>query len=263
MVLDINIMKKINVLILLICFLGCSAQKHETSWDLVWSDEFNYEGLPDPLNWGYDVGYIANNELQYYTDGRSENAAVTGGNLLIIGRKELYNNSNFTSARLVTDGKNSWTYGKIEARIKLPKGQGMWPAFWMLGQNIHTVGWPACGEIDIMEHINNENILYGTLHWLNGNHVSSGGSTPCDVAQYHNYSVEWDKESVKWLLDGTIYWEVNIKDGINSTEAFHKPQYIILNLAIGGDWPKNPDQTSVFPDTMFVDYVRVYKSVLK
>jgi len=185
------------------------------------------------------------------------------GNLLIIGRKESFKNANYTSASLVTDGKKSWTYGKLEARIKLPKGQGMWPAFWLLGQNIHTVGWPKCGEIDIMEHINNEDLLHGTLHWFDQKHVSSGGTTPCDVTKYHNYSIEWDKEFVRLLLDGQKYWEVNIKDGINSTEEFHSPHYIILNLAIGGDWPKNPDQTTAFPDTMYVDYVRVYQNISK
>jgi len=252
-----------NLLILLFCLVACSIQKNEPGWNLVWSDEFNYNGLPDTTIWGNDVGYIANNELQYYTKQRIENSRVTNGKLLIIGRKESFNNANYTSARLVTDGKKSWTYGKVDARIKLPKGQGMWPAFWMLGQNINTVGWPKCGEIDIMEHINNEDLLHGTLHWFNKEHVSSGGTTPCDVTEFHNYSIEWDKEAVRWFLDGIKYWEVNIKDGINSTEEFHKPHYIILNLAIGGDWPKNPDASTTFPDTMYVDYVRVYQAVAK
>lgn len=243
--------------------LSCIIQVHAQNWKLVWSDEFNYNGLPDTSKWGNEVGYIRNNELQYYTKQRIENAKVLNGNLLIIGRKESYKNVNYTSASLVTDGKNSWTYGKIEARMKLPKGQGMWPAFWMLGQNIHTVGWPKCGEIDVMEHINNEDLLHGTLHWFNQKHVSSGGTTLCDVTKFHNYSIEWDKESIKLLLDGKKYWELNIKDGLNSTDAFHKPHYIILNLAIGGDWPKNPDQTSEFPDTIYVDYVRVYQSLNK
>ena len=170
-----------NLLILLFCLVACSIQKNEPGWNLVWSDEFNYNGLPDTTIWGNDVGYIANNELQYYTKQRIENSRVTNGKLLIIGRKESFNNANYTSARLVTDEKKSWTYGKIDARIKLPEGQGMWPAFWMLGQNINTVGWPKCGEIDIMEHINNEDLLHGTLHWFNKEHVSSGGTTPCDV----------------------------------------------------------------------------------
>jgi beta-glucanase (GH16 family) len=247
------------VLILLACIMETNAQ----NWKLVWSDEFNYNGLPDTLKWGNETGFVRNHELQYYTKQRLENSRVVNGNLLIIGRKESFKNANYTSASLVTDSKNSWTYGKVEARIKLPMGQGMWPAFWMLGQNIHTVGWPKCGEIDIMEHINNEDLLHGTIHWFNEKHVSSGGTTPCDVTKFHNYSIEWDKESIKLLLDGKKYWELNIKDGINSTEEFHKPHYIILNLAIGGDWPKNPDQTTAFPDTMYVDYVRVYQNISK
>jgi len=253
-------MKRICFVLLL---LPCIIQTKAQNWKLVWSDEFNYSGLPDSSKWGNEVGFVRNNELQYYTKQRIENSRVVNGNLLIIGKKEAYKNANYTSASLVTDGKTSWAFGKVEARIKLPKGQGMWPAFWMLGQNIHSVGWPECGEIDIMEHINNEDLLHGTLHWFNEKHVSSGGTTPCDVTKFHNYSIEWDKESVKLMLDGKKYWEVNIKDGINSTEEFHKPHYIILNLAIGGDWPKNPDATTAFPDTMYVDYVRVYQSVNK
>ncbi len=253
-------MKKL--LILLLLFSGCTKDNAQT-WKLVWSDEFENPGLPDATKWGNEVGLIRNNELQYYTSRRLENSVVDKGNLLIIGRKESFESANYTSASLTTDGKNSWTYGKVEARIKLPKGQGLWPAFWMLGQNIHQVGWPECGEIDIMEHINNEDLLHGTLHWYNEKHVSSGGTTPCDVTQYHNYSIEWDKEAVKLFLDGKKYWEVNIKDNINSTEELHKAHYIILNMAIGGDWPKNPDATSMFPDTMYVDYVRVYQNIAK
>lgn len=249
-----------NALVFLICLFACSSQKSDPAWKLIWADEFNYSGLPDSSKWGYDVGYIANNELQFYMKNRIENSRVDGSNLLIIGRKERYNNMDYTSARLKTDGKFSWTYGKVEARMKLPVGQGIWPAFWMLGQNIHTVDWPACGEIDIMEHINNENLLYGTMHWLNKERVSSGGSTPCDVTKFHNYSIEWDANSIGFFLDGKKYYEVNIKDNVNNTEAFHKPHFIILNLAIGGDWPKNPDQTTSFPDTVYVDYVRVYKA---
>ena len=173
------------VLILLFCIMQTNAQ----NWKLVWSDEFNYNGLPDTLKWGNETGFVRNNELQYYTKQRLENSRVVNGNLLIIGRKESFKNANYTSASLVTDGKKSLTYGKVEARIKLPKVQGMWPAFWMLGQNIHTVGWPKCGEIDIMEHINNEDLLHGTLHWFDQKHVSSGGTTPCDVTKYHNYSI--------------------------------------------------------------------------
>jgi beta-glucanase (GH16 family) len=243
--------------LLLLCF--SSFILNAQSWKLVWSDEFDKAGLPDPAKWGNEVGFIRNHELQYYTERRIENSEVKDGNLMIIGRKENYKDAGYTSASLTTDQKFSWTYGKIEAKIKLPAGQGMWPAFWMLGQNIHEIGWPRCGEIDIMEHINNEDVTHGTLHWYNEKHVSSGGTAPCDVTKYHVYSVEWDREAVRFLLDGNQYWKVEIKDNVSSTEEFHKPHYIILNLAIGGDWPKNPDATSVFPDTMYVDYVRVYQ----
>lgn len=249
-------MKKALLFILVLA--GCT-QVREKPWNLVWSDEFNYSGLPDSASWINEVGRIRNNELQYYTQRRLENAVVQNGNLLIIGRKESFDSAEYTSASITTDGRHAWTYGKVDARIKLPEGQGLWPAFWMLGQNIHQVDWPRCGEIDIMEHINTENTLYGTAHWDNGSHISSGGTTPCDVSQYHNYSIEWDKDSLRWFLDGRRYHGVCIKDSINSTSEFHKPFYIILNLAIGGDWPKDPDSLTIFPDTMMVDYVRVYQ----
>lgn len=250
-------MKKLSFLFFIV--LTACSQNIEQPWNLVWSDEFDYSGLPDPEKWGNEAGFIRNNELQYYTQGRIENSVAANGNLMIIGRKETFDTAEYTSTSLTTDGKHSWKYGKIEARMKLPKGQGIWPAFWMLGQNIHQEGWPRCGEIDIMEHINDEDILYGTLHWHNEKHVSDGARTPCDVTQFHNYTVEWDKDSIKWFLDGIKYHGVGIKDSINSTAEFHKPFYIILNLAIGGNWPKNPDETTVFPDTVFVDYVRVYQ----
>jgi beta-glucanase (GH16 family) len=249
-------MKKL--LFLLFLLTACSQSK-EPAWKLVWSDEFNNSGLPDTANWGNEVGFLRNHELQYYTPRRMENSIINGDNLLIIGRKEPYDSAGYTSASLTTDRKHSWTYGKIEARMKLPKGQGMWPAFWMLGQNNHQVGWPRCGEIDIMEHINSEDFLYGTLHWDNGEHVSSGNKIPCIITQYHNYAIEWDKDSIKWFLDGAKYHSVCIRNSVNSTDEFHKPHYIILNLAIGGDWPKNPDEFTPFPDTVFVDYVRVYQ----
>jgi len=249
-------MKKL--LFLLLALTACSQSK-DPVWKLVWSDEFNNAGLPDSEYWGNEVGFIRNHELQYYTERRIDNSVIHEGNLLLIGRKEPYDSAGYTSASLTTSGKHSWTYGKIEARMKLPKGQGIWPAFWMLGQNIDQIGWPRCGEIDIMEHINTENYLYGTLHWHNDRHVSSGKKIPCSIDQFHNYSVEWDRDSIKWFLDGSRYHGVCIRDSINSTSEFHKPHYIILNLAIGGDWPKNPDETTIFPDTVFVDYVRVWQ----
>lgn len=250
-------MKKVLILSLLVlAFASCRENKN----NLIWSDEFNYHGLPDSSKWVYDTGYIANEELQYYTERRIENANVNEGYLMLIGKKESVRNFNYTSARIKTEGKFSITYGRIEARMKLPSGQGMWPAFWMLGTNIPGVNWPKCGEIDIMEHINKTDTIYGTVHWDNNGHVSSGGTTPGDVTLFHNYAVEWDNDSIRWLLDGKRYYGLNIKDGINNTSAFHKPFFLILNLAIGGSWPGAPDSTTVFPDTVFVDYVRVYRN---
>jgi beta-glucanase (GH16 family) len=187
-------MKKI--LFLLLVLSACSAEKKD-DWKMVWSDEFENPGLPGQTNWGNEVGFIRNHELQYYTERRIENSVVSDGQLMIIGRKEQYDSAGYTSASLTTDGKHSWTYGRVEARMKLPAGQGMWPAFWMLGQNIHEVGWPRCGEIDIMEHINNEDVTHGTLHWHNEKHVSSGNTTSCDVTKFHVYSVEWNSDSIK------------------------------------------------------------------
>ena len=234
--------------------MQCRAQKNS----ILWSDEFNYSGLPDYTKWGNEVGLIRNNELQYYTNRRIENSVVKDGNLMIIGRKESYNGANYTSASINTSGKYSFKYGKVEARIKLPSGQGMWPAFWIMGENQPLVGWPKCGEIDIMEHINTELKAYGTAHWDKGGHVQSGGNTYADVKKWHVYAVEWNLDSIRWFLDGERYWGVGIKNGENDTQEFHAPFYLLLNLAIGGNWPKNPDTTTVFPDTMYVDYVRVY-----
>jgi len=249
-------MKNIVILFSLFYFLTPSFGQ---SWNLVWSDEFNYSGLPDNTKWVHEVGLIRNQELQYYTNKRLDNCKVENGNLLIIGKKESYKGSDYTSACITTDDKFSFKYGKIEARIKLPSGQGMWPAFWMLGQNIHEEGWPKCGEVDIMEQINAESKNHGTMHWDNTGHKKYGGTITCDVQQYHVYSIEWNENAIKWFLDGTKYWEGNIKDSINSTGEFHKPFYLMLNLAIGGSWPGSPDASTLFPDTMSVDYVRVYQ----
>jgi len=249
-------MKNSIIVILLLCTL---TPVFGQSWNLVWSDEFNYLGLPDNTKWVHEVGLIRNQELQYYTNKRLENCKVVNGSLLIIGKKELYKGSDYTSACITTEKKYNFKYGKVEARIKLPRGQGMWPAFWMLGQNISQVGWPQCGEVDIMEQINDEGKNHGTMHWDNNGHKKYGSTVPCDVQQYHVYSIEWTENAIKWFLDGTKFWEGNIKDSINSTGEFHKPFYLMLNLAIGGSWPGSPDATTLFPDTMSVDYVRVYQ----
>ena len=250
-------MKK-NILLLLLIIVAFHSN---AQWVLIWHDEFNGTEI-DPANWSFETGTgyngWGNNEMQYYTYHK-DNATISNGNLLIIAKKESLGGSNYTSARMNTKGLHSWTYGKIEARIRLPLGPGTWPAFWMLGQNIDTAGWPNCGETDIMEHVNNDAKIYGTMHWDNNGHAQYGGDTLCNVSLYHIYAVEWDQHTIKWLLDGSKFREGNIAGNINSTEEFHSPFYILLNLAIGGNWPGPPNGATVFPDTMFVDYVRVYK----
>ncbi|WP_315072849.1 family 16 glycosylhydrolase [uncultured Clostridium sp.] len=237
-----------------------TAKADDTNWNLVWSDEFNGTSI-NTSNWKFETGGggWGNNELEYYTS-RPDNARVENGNLVIQANKESYNGSSYTSARLKSQGLRNWTYGKVEARMKLPAGQGIWPAFWMLGENISQVSWPACGEIDIMEHINNNSSVNGTIHWDYNGHAYYGTTSPnIDVTQYHVYSIEWNASSIKWFVDGTQYLEANIQNNINGTDEFHKPFFILFNLAIGGDWPGSPDSSTVFPAKMYVDYVRVYQ----
>ncbi len=250
-------MKTANLFLLILCFC---IQGNAQTWNLVWSDEFDGVGI-NTSNWKFETGTGSNgwgnNELEYYTS-RADNATINNGNLLIMAKSESYGGKSYTSARLKSQDLKSFTYGKIEARIKLPLGKGLWPAFWMLGNSITQVGWPKCGEIDIMEHINTETLAHGTMHWFNTAYSSYGGPTPtCDVTQYHVYSIQWDASAIKWYLDGVKYWEGNIANNINGTDEFHLPFFILLNFAVGGNWPGNPDGTTPFPDTMFVDYVRV------
>ncbi|MBN1698464.1 MAG: family 16 glycosylhydrolase [Spirochaetales bacterium] len=224
---------------------------------LVWSDEFeNGIGEDWVFETGNGSGGWGNNELEYY---RRENAYVSNGNLVIEAKRENYGGYDYTSARMKTQGRRSWCYGKIEARIRVPVGQGIWPAFWMLGDNISSVNWPACGEIDIMEHINNESTIYGTIHWQADDYASYGGSTSAGVTDYHVYSIEWDSSAIRWYLDGNRYHEANIADNINGTEEFHRNFFILLNVAVGGNWPGSPDGSTSFPAYMYVDYVRVYQ----
>ncbi len=259
---NMKLIKKMKKSIITIWFLTIIFSVNAQKYSLVWGDEFNYNGLPDSTKWGNEVGFIRNRELQYYTLRRIENSVVANGNLLIIGKKEPFREAGYTSASINTLGKYGFKYGKVEARIKLPVGQGMWPAFWMMGEDRPGAGWPECGEIDIMEHINTELKAYGTAHWDKSGHVQSGGTTYADVTKWHLYAVEWNQDSIRWFLDNKRFYGVSIKDGENDTHEFHLPFYILLNLAIGGAWPKNPDATTVFPDTMYVDYVRVYQETL-
>jgi beta-glucanase (GH16 family) len=253
---EIQMIKKYLVILLLLYGVQSKAQ----TWNLVWSDEFDGTSI-NKANWTYDIGGNGwgNSELQYYTN-RIDNSTVKDGNLLIIAKKESYGGKNYTSARLKTQGLQSFTYGKIEGRMKFPKKQGIWPAFWALGNNINQVSWPKCGEIDILEHVSLSPTINGTIHWDNSGHSQYGGSTACStVADFHLYGIEWDAKSIKWFLDGKKYFEANIANNINSTDEFHAPFFFILNLAVGGVWPGNPDATTTFPDTLYVDYIRVYQ----
>lgn len=236
------------------------------SYELVWSDEFNGTDI-DLNNWTYDIGYGSNGwgnaELQWYTN-EPENARVENGTLIIEARKERFRGQQYTSARLKTQGLHSWTYGRIEARIKVPYGQGIWPAFWTLGDNIETVGWPQSGELDIMEHIGSEPAtVYGTVHGpgysgadgVGGSYtLPSGGLTD----DYHVYAVEWEPNEIRWYIDNIHYATVT-PDDVPGEWVFDHNFFIIMNVAVGGYWPGEPDETTVFPQRMYVDYVRVYQ----
>ena len=232
---------------------------------LVWSDEFNGSAI-STANWGFDLGNsgFGNNELQNYTS-RPENARVQNGMLIIEARRENLGGSAYTSARLKTQGKQSFGINTwVEARINAPEGQGIWPAFWMLGNSISTVGWPSCGEIDIME-IQGQNPFrnFGTIHWADagGQHVSFGGiynSSTSLTAGFHTFAISRTGSSIKWYVDRIQYAEANISGGINSTSEFQSPFFILLNVAVGGNFVGSPDGTTVFPQQMQVDWVRVW-----
>ncbi|OWP64150.1 glycoside hydrolase family 16 [Hymenobacter amundsenii] len=226
------------------------------SYQLVWADEFNNGIGPD---WRFETGNNngwGNNERQYY---QAANARAVNGELQITARRENVGGFAYTSARMKTQGVREFKYGKVEARIKMPQGQGLWPAFWMLGGNIGQVGWPACGEIDVMEHINAENKVYGTVHWDNNGHAQYSGNTATSPQNYHVYTIEWEPSYIRWFVDGIKYHEITIANNAGGTEEFQRPFFLLLNLAVGGDWPGQTIDNSRFPATMSVDYVRVYQ----
>lgn len=234
---------------------------------LIWSDEFDGTTL-NTSKWGYNLGNgcpnncgWGNNELEYY---QKENATVGEGTLTIEAKKQAVSNYNYTSAKIITQGKFSFQYGRIDIRALLPKGQGIWPALWMLGNNISSVGWPSCGEIDIMELIGGkgrENQIHGTLHYEDNGHQYFGKSyslnTQTFADAYHVFSLIWDQQSLKWYVDDVLFNETDISSNVMS--EFHQKFYLIFNVAVGGNWPGNPDATTTFPQKMKVDYVRVFQ----
>jgi len=250
----------------------------DATWQLTWVDEFDGPNgsTIDRSKWVIETGGDGwgNHELEYYTD-RIENAQIRNGNLVIRALAEKYTGPdhvtrNYTSARMKTLGKFTQTYGRFEARIKVPAGQGMWPAFWMMGDDIDKVGWPACGEIDIMENIGKEpGIVHGSIHgpgYVGGDGIEAPYSLPDKKPfsdDFHVYAVEWSPEAISFYVDKDLYvtrTHADMKPGW--IWAFDKPFFIILNLAVGGDWPDSPDATTVFPREMLVDYVRVYQKVV-
>jgi beta-glucanase (GH16 family) len=237
-----------------------------SNWRLVWQDEFDGSGLPDPARWGYEVGYVRNSELQYYTQGRLENARRENGQLILEARRDGWNGHDITSASIITKGKKSFLYGRIEVRARLPTGKGTWPAFWMLGTNIDQVGWPACGEIDIMENVGYQpTTVHGTVHTPFYYHGSSagprGGNTQASSPwlDYHLYAIEWFPDHIDFFVDSVKYFSF-FNEGTSAKWPFDKPHYLLLNLAIGGSWGGSQGvDLSLFPHRVYVDYVRVYE----
>ena len=250
-------------------FAACSSSTgpDETNWQLVWEDNFDGPAnqLPDSTRWGFDIGTDwGNAQLEYDTD-RAENASLDGnGNLAIVARAESFQGRNYTSARMTTKDLFEPTYGRFEARMQLPWGQGLWPAFWLLGANIDEVGWPDCGEIDIMEYRGQEpSRVHGSLHgpgYSGGQPVTESYDIPNDRFDtgFHVFAVEWGPEEIRWYVDDTLYQTVR-SDEVPGNWVYDHSFYIILNLAVGGNYVGPPDGSTVFPQTLLVDYVRVYE----
>lgn len=263
-------------------FVFSAGSPFASGWKLVWADEFNQPGLPDPAKWGYEVGFVRNHEAQYYTEARLENARAEKGCLVIEARKEPFKNPGFdatarpddwirsrefaayTSASLTS--KASWTHGRIEVRAKLPAGRGVWPAIWTLGTDTDTVGWPAGGEIDIMEMVGyRPSMIYGHVHTpetVANKKIKDGTGikVPGASDSFHVYAVEWDANEISFFVDDHKYYTFHKMSDSEASWPFDKPQYLILNLAIGGAWggAKGIDE-AIFPQRYYIDYVRVYQ----
>lgn len=257
---------------------------HTGEWKLIWADEFDREGPPDPAKWSHEEGFVRNRELQYYTKGRAENARVENGHLVIEARRERFPNAryqadaperrwqqhrefaDYTSASLTTRGRAAWTCGRIETRVKMPSGRGTWPAIWTLGTNTSQVGWPAGGEIDILEYVGHEpGVVHANVHTRGFNHARGNGrgarlKVPDAETAFHVYALEWTPQKLEFFVDDRKFFTLdNDGKGVDSW-PFDAPQYLILNLAIGGAWggQKGVDD-SIFPQRFVIDYVRVYQ----
>jgi beta-glucanase (GH16 family) len=255
---------RLAALFLLIAATAAAAD----NWKLVWSDEFDgtKASAPDSKKWTYDLGASGwgNNELEKYTNSR-ENSFLDGAGHLVI--RAIKTNDTYTSARLKTQGLYSVAYGRIAARLKLPKGQGIWPAFWMLGDDVKIAGWPKCGEIDVMEFIGKTpETVYFTLHGpgYSGDKGISKSVALADRDGFHVYGIEWAPESLTFLLDDQPVRTVTTKDLPAGTKwVYDHPHFLLLDLAVGGGWPGNPDATTVFPQDYVIDWVRVWQRETK
>jgi beta-glucanase (GH16 family) len=235
-------------------------------WKLTWADEFDKGNAPDQAAWSYEVGYIRNNEAQYYTKDRRENARIADGKLIIEARQDNWESHKVTSASINTSGKKPMLYGRIEVRAKIPTGRGTWPAIWTLGENVHQVGWPKCGEIDIMENVGfDPNLVHANIHTGAYNHVKqTGKGNRIDGKEpwkdFHVYAIEWWPDRLEFFYDDTRYFVFRKEKDEDGVWPYDKPQYLILNLAIGGAWggQKGIDD-SIFPQKFEIDYVRYYK----
>ena len=251
--------------------MGYEYDYENLTYDLIWADEFDGEGLPDEAKWNYDVGGSGwgNNELQYYT--RDKNAFVENGNLVIEARKEEYEGMKYTSARLVSRDKGDWLYGKIEVSAKLPTGVGTWPAIWMLSTDWEYGSWPASGEIDIMEHVGyNQNTIHASVHTQSFYHKINTQKSSTKYLEgasdaFHLYAIEWLPDKIMAYIDGELYFTFNPNDFVATPTykewPFDKKMHLLLNLAVGGDWGgvEGVDE-NIYPQQMLVDYVRVYQS---
>lgn len=257
-------MKKVFLtLFVSLLIFGCTQQ---VEYKLVWSDEFDYEGLPDSTKWTYEEGYVRNKELQYYTKARLENARVEENVLIIETRKDDFEGHPITSASVTTRNKASWDNGRIEVRAKIPSVLGSWPAIWMLGLNMREVGWPACGEIDIMEHVGfNPDTIHANIHTKAYNHVqrTNKGDKIFHAApeeDFHIYAIEWSQEKIDFFFDDQKYFTFENEGAGNDVWPYDKPHYLILNTAFGGAWGgRSGVDEEALPIQFLIDYVRVYQ----
>ncbi|WP_089886821.1 glycoside hydrolase family 16 protein [Kriegella aquimaris] len=276
------------ILLYLCLFISCksendSEQKESIDeYELVWEDEFEYSGKLDTTKWGHEYGFQRNKELQFYTDN-IKNVRVENGFLILEAHKEKIKNplfknvesekwqenqefANYSSASITTENLANWTYGKIEVKAKLPKGVGVWPAIWMLGKNCKDIGWPECGEIDIMEHVGfNKDSIFGTVHTKAFNHtIGTEVGKPVFIANpyvdFHTYAIEWTSENIDFIVDGKVYHNFQNTNKTTDEWPFDQPFHLKLNIAIGGSWGGQQGiDDYIFPQQMVVDYVRVYQ----